>query len=165
MEVNNYDKNNSKNIEAIKKQNHKWSKPNVDNARKKINKLIFQQERQASINIKLDDLSIFINDEIKKRGIQRGFVNIQEDFNKNILNIEKIILRALIENDANNKYNLLIEAQSSMKINIWSDIRFLMVNKAITPGEITELIRRQKSIDSEMEKWIASIQLALSAEG
>ena len=70
-----------------------------------------------------------------------------------------------MENDAKNKYNLLIEAQSSMKINIWSDIRFLMVNKAITPGEITELIRRQKSIDYEMEKWIASIQLALSAEG
>ena len=70
-----------------------------------------------------------------------------------------------MENDAKIKYNLLIEAQSSMKINIWSDIRFLMVNKAITPGEITELIRRQKSIDSEMEKWIASIQLALSAEG
>ena len=37
--------------------------------------------------------------------------------------------------------------------------------ETITPGEITELIRRQKSIDSEMEKWIASIQLALSAEG
>ena len=70
-----------------------------------------------------------------------------------------------MENDAKNKYNLLIEAQSSMKINIWSDIRFLMVNKAITPGEITELIRRQKSIDSEMEKWIALIHLALSAEG
>ena len=165
MEVNNNDKNNSNKVETIKKQSYKWSKANVDNARKKISKLIFQQERQASINIKLDDLSIFINDEIQKRGIQRGFVNIQEDFNKNILNIEKIILRALMENDAKNKYNLLIEAQSSMKINIWSDIRFLMVNKAITPGEITELIRRQKSIDSEMEKWIASIQLALSAEG
>ena len=165
MEVNNNDKNNSNKVETIKKQSYKWSKANVDNARKKISKLIFQQERQASINIKLDDLSIFINDEIQRRGIQRGFVNIQEDFNKNILNIEKIILRALMENDANNKYNLLIEAQSSMKINIWSDIRFLMVNKAITPGEITELIRRQKSIDSEMEKWIASIQLALSAEG
>jgi len=165
MEVNNNDKNNSNKVETIKKQSYKWSKANVDNARKKISKLIFQQERQASINIKLDDLSIFINDEIQRRGIQRGFVNIQEDFNKNILNIEKIILRALMENDAKNKYNLLIEAQSSMKINIWSDIRFLMVNKAITPGEITELIRRQKSIDSEMEKWIASIQLALSAEG
>ena len=152
MEVNNNDKNNSNKVETIKKQSYKWSKANVDNARKKISKLIFQQERQASINIKLDDLSIFINDEIQRRGIQRGFVNIQEDFNKNILNIEKIILRALMENDAKNKYNLLIEAQSSMKINIWSDIRFLMVNKAITPGEITELIRRQKSIDSEMEK-------------
>ena len=105
MEVNNNDKNNSNKVETIKK-NYKWSKANVDNARKKINKLIFQQERQASINIKLDDLSIFINEEIKKRGIQRGFVNIQEDFNKNILNIEKIILRALMENDAKNKYNL-----------------------------------------------------------
>ena len=72
MEVNNYDKNNSNKVETIKKQSYKWSKANVDNARKKINKLIFQQERQASINIKLDDLSIFINDKIKKRGIQRG---------------------------------------------------------------------------------------------
>ena len=25
---------------------------------------------------------------------------------------------------------------------IWTAIRFLMINKAITPGEITELIRR-----------------------
>ena len=90
MEVNNNDKNNSNKVETIKKQSYKWSKANVDNARKKISKLIFQQERQASINIKLDDLSIFINDEIQRRGIQRGFVNIQEDFNKNILNIEKI---------------------------------------------------------------------------
>ena len=44
-----------------------------------------------------------------------------------------------------------------MKIQVWGDIRFLMINKAITPGEITELIRRQKEIDKDIEKWIASI--------
>ena len=51
-----------------------------------------------------------------------------------------------------------------MKIEIWTDIRFLMVNKAITPGEITELIRKQMDIDSDIDRWLASIQKAISAE-
>ena len=32
-----------------------------------------------------------------------------------------------------------------------------MVNKAITPGEITELIRKQLEIDKDLNKWIESI--------
>ena len=139
-------------------RSYKWSQTNVDNARRKINKEIFERDKQSSISIKLDDLSVIVNDKIKRRGIQRGFVNVQEDFNKNLLNIEKVILQALLESDANKKYNLLIEAEYSMRINIWCDIKFLMVNKAITPGEITELIQLQKSINIEMQKWMASIQ-------
>lgn len=126
-----------KTYKKTKKENTKWSKSNIDNARRKINKEIFQRERQSSINIELDDLSTFINDKINRRGIQRGMVKIQEDFNQNLLKIEKIILQALMESDANKKYNLLIEAKYYMRINIWSDIKFLMVNKAMTPGKIT----------------------------
>ena len=70
-------------IHKIKK-NH-WTKSKVDEAAKKINNEIYKRNRKAPIQIKLDDLSIFINDKI-----------------------------------------------------IWSDIRFLMINKAITPGEIKE---------------------------
>ena len=51
-----------------------------------------------------------------------------------------------------------------MKIEIWTDIRFLMVNKAITPGEITELIRKQMDIDSDIDRWLSSIQKAIPAE-
>ncbi len=50
-----------------------------------------------------------------------------------------------------------------MKIKIWTDISFLMINKAITPGEITELIRRQLDIDKDIEKWMAAIRSAISA--
>ena len=42
--------------------------------------------------------------------------------------------------------------------------KILMVNKAITPGEISELIRKQLEIDKDLDKWIASIQKAISAE-
>lgn len=51
-----------------------------------------------------------------------------------------------------------------MRIEIWTDIRFLMINKAITPGEITELIRRQLEIDKDLDKWVMSIQKAISAD-
>ena len=39
-----------------------------------------------------------------------------------------------------------------------------MINKAITPGEITELIRRQLEIDKDLDKWVMSIQKAISAD-
>ena len=51
-----------------------------------------------------------------------------------------------------------------MKIEIWTDIRFLMINKAITPGEITELIRMQMNIDNDLDKWIVGIEKAISAD-
>ena len=122
---------------------------------RKINKEIYEHDRQASIIIKLDDLAVFVNHKITRRGISRGYVNIQEDFNKNLLIIEKIIFQALEENE---KYNLLFEAKQRLKLYVWSDIRFLMINKAITPGEITELIRRSKEINTELDKWIISIK-------
>ena len=143
--------------EQREKERRHWNKKNIEEATRKINKEIYEHDKQATIIIKLDDLSIMINTKISRRGIYRGFVNIQEDLNKNILNIEKIILQAYSESNAETKYNLLIEAKKIMKIQLWGDIRFLMINKAITPGEITELIRRQKEIDKDIERWIASI--------
>ena len=110
-------------------------------------------------------MSIFINDKITRRGIAKGLVFIQEDLNKNILEVEKNTVKALIETDPNEQYKLLTTVQYIMKVEIWTDIRFLMINKAITPGEITELIRRQFEIDNDLEKWMSGIQKAISAEG
>ena len=143
--------------EQREKERMHWNKKNIEEATRKINREIYEHEKQASINIKLDDLSIMINNKINRRGIHRGLVCIQEDLNKNILNTEKIILQAYSESNAKTKYNLLIEAKKIMKIQMWGDIRFLMINKAITPGEITELIRRQKEIDKDVNRWMASI--------
>ena len=73
--------------EKAKKNN--WTQSKVENASKKINQEIYNRNRQAPIQIKLDDLSIFVNDRITRRGIAKWMVFIQEDFNKNILDIEK----------------------------------------------------------------------------
>ena len=36
-----------------------------------------------------------------------------------------------------------------------------MINKAITPGEITELIRMQMNIDNDLDRWIEGIRKKL----
>lgn len=139
------------------KINH-WTQTNIDNAAKKINQEIYKRSRQAPIHIKMDDLSIFINDKIKRRGIAKGLVCIQEDLNKNILEAQKKTVKALLLENLKEQYNCLIEAKKILKIEVWTDIRFLMINKAITPGEITELIRRQLEIDKDLDRWAESIK-------
>ena len=52
--------------EIINKQKYKWSQTNVENARRKINKEIFERDKQASIMIKLDDMAVIINDKIQR---------------------------------------------------------------------------------------------------
>ncbi len=145
------------------KKNH-WTQSNVDNAAKKINNEIFKRNRQAPLSIKLDDLSVYINEKITRRGISKGLVCIQEDMNINILKAEKKTIEALISNDLNKQQESLLDAKRILKIEVWPDIRFLMINKAITPGEITELIRRQLDIDKDIDKWSDAIEKAISAD-
>ena len=58
-----------------KKKNH-WTQTKTDNAIKKINQEIYKRNRQAPLQVKLDDLAIFINDKITRRGIAKGLVCI-----------------------------------------------------------------------------------------
>ena len=114
------------------KKNH-WTSTKVDSANKKINQEIYQRRRQAPLQVKMDDLAIFINDKITRRGIAKGLVFVQADLNKNILVAEKKILQALLTNNMEEQYKLILQTKQLMKIEVWTDIRFLMINKAITP--------------------------------
>ena len=121
-------------MEEINKssKNH-WTQSKVDNATKKINQDIYQRKRQAPLQLKMDDMAIFINDKITRRGIAKGLVCIQEDLNKNILKAQKKTLDAIFINNLEKQHEYIREIKQIMKIEIWTDIRFLMVNKAITP--------------------------------
>ena len=151
-----------KEVNKIKK-NH-WTQVKVDNATKKINQDIYQRKRQAPLQLKMDDMAIFINDKITRRGIAKGLVFIQEDLNKNIINSQKKTMEAIITNNLEKQYQYIMEIKQIIKIEIWTDIRFLMINKAITPGEITELIRMQMEIDKDINKWLEGINRAISAD-
>ena len=69
-----------------KNKRNNWTRKSIEEAKKKINKEIYGKNRQISLQIKLDDLAIYINDSIKRHGIAKGLVNVQEDLNRNILN-------------------------------------------------------------------------------
>lgn len=144
-------------------KNH-WTQGKIDDATKKINQEIYKRNRQAPIHIKLDDMAIFINDKITRRGIAKGLVFVQEDLNRNILETEKNTVKVLMITNPQEQYDNLIKAKQIMKVEIWTDIRFLMINKAITPGEITELIRRQLEIDKDIDRWLSGIEKAISAK-
>ncbi len=146
----------------VTKKNH-WTQSKIEAATKKINQDIYGKNRQAPIQLKLDDMTIYINDKITRRGIAKGLVSLQEDLNMNILKVEKKTMEALIWDKPEKQYTALLQAKYIIKVEIWADIRFLMINKAITPGEITELIRKQIEIDKDIEKWIVSIDKAISA--
>ena len=148
-----------------KNKRNNWTKKRVEEAKKKINKEVYKRDRQASIHLKLDDLAIVINDSITRRGIAKGLVFVQEDLNRNILKAQKISLKVLFSNNLEEQYNYLLEIKNIIKIEIWTDIRFLMVNKGITPGEITDLIRRSNEIESIIDKWMLSINLVIPAQG
>ena len=115
------------------------------------------------MQLKLDDIAILINDKITRRGIAKGLVFAQEDLNRNILECQKNIIKMNWIEKPEEQYKCLMRVKQIIKINIWSDIRFLMVNKAITPGEITELIRRELLIDSDLDRWLSSIKKAIPA--
>ena len=145
------------------RKNH-WTQSKIDNASKKINQEIYKRNRQAPIQLKMDDLAIFINDKITRRGIAKGLVSIQEDLNKKILEAEKNTVNVLLMSDLEEQYKCLMKVKQIMRVEIWTDIRFLMINKAITPGEITELIRRQLAVDKDLDRWLIGIQNAISAK-
>ena len=144
-------------------KNH-WTQSKVNEATKKINQEIYKRNRQAPIQLKLDDLAIFINDKITRRGIAKGLVFVQEDLNRNILEAQKNTMQVFAQTEPEQQYNYLIRVKKIMKIEIWTDIRFLMINKAITPGEITELIRIQSRIDNDLDRWMDGIEKAISAD-
>ena len=146
------------------KKNH-WTQSKVDEATKSINQEIYKRNRQAPIHLKMDDLAILINDKITRRGIAKGLVFIQEDLNKNIIEAEKNTVKVLTITNPKEQYESLTKVKQIMKVEVWTDIRFLMVNKAITPGEITELIRRQLEIDKDLDRWLNGIEKAISAQG
>ena len=109
--------------EQSKSNKNHWTQGKIDDATKKINQEIYKRNRQAPIHIKLDDMAIFINDKITRRGIAKGLVFVQEDLNKNILEAEKNTVKVLMITNPQEQYESLIKANQIMKVEIWTDLR------------------------------------------
>lgn len=75
---------------------------------------------------------LYINDKITRRGIAKGLVNIQEDFNKSILEVEKQTIKALISQDKVKQYEYLTKAKFMNKRNLFISLTKFNINDKFT---------------------------------
>ena len=118
---------------------------------------LFGNNRGPEILKLLDNISIEVNAKIKMRGIGKGLVCIVEDFNKNVLAIEKAISHAYISKNLNEKLALIEQTEIPLK-DMWLDIRFLLKNKGLTLGEVGVLSEFAFKIQEQIERWCDSVK-------
>ena len=145
---------------------NKWTKSKVDECKRRINDEIYCRKKQASLQIKLDDMALYINERIQKRGIAKGLICIQEAINLALFKIQGKIIEILTTPNTDIQLKLFIEIERIIKLEIWTAISFIITCKGLTPGEAGELIGKQCKIDEELEKWKRNIEeIAISAQG
>ena len=109
----------------------------------------------------IDRIASEVNTKIRMRGIGRGMVCAQESINKTALEMQKRIYDAVKEPDADKRMILLHDIQRKMRY-MWTDIRFLLKQRALTLGEIGVLSEYANAADKQIEKWKQSIDNKLS---
>lgn len=103
------------------------------------NKLLYNKEqankKPTLIYKYYDNVAKEINTKIRMRGISKGFVCVQEDINKLILNSQKHIYWYTFYSLNSKKVKNLELALTDLK-EICIDLDYLLKNKALTIGEI-----------------------------
>lgn len=122
---------------------------------------LFGKRHAPMIFATIDRIASEVNTKIRMRGIGRGMVCVQESINKTALEMQKKIYDAVKEPDANKRMVLLYDIQRKMRY-MWTDIRFLLKQRALTLGEIGVLSEYANAADKQIEKWKQSIDNKLS---
>lgn len=122
---------------------------------------LFGKRHAPIIFATIDRIVSEVNTKLRMRGIGRGMVCVQESINKTALEMQKRVYDAVKEPDVSKRIVLLRGIQRQMKY-MWTDIRFLLKQHALTLGEIGVLSNYANSADEQLEKWRQSTENKLS---
>lgn len=122
---------------------------------------LFGKRHAPMIFATIDRIVSEVNTKLRMRGIGRGMVCVQESINRTAIEMQKRIYDAVKEPDASARMELLNYTQRQMKY-MWTDIRFLLKQRALTLGEIGVLSDYANATDKQLEKWKKSIDNKLS---
>lgn len=115
--------------------------------------ILYGKRQSPQVMRDLDSLSAKVNDKIRARGIPKGFVSIWEDVNSILLDCEKLVYYASIEVNPQTRSQYLNNLLLKMR-ELSVDIRYLLKNRVLTPGEVGECSRIKKSITNQVYRWI-----------
>ena len=122
---------------------------------------LFGKRHAPMIFATIDRIVGEVNTKLRMRGIGKGMVCVQENINRTALEMQKRIYDAVKEPDASMRMELINYTQRQMKY-MWTDIRFLLKQRALTLGEIGVLSDYANATDKQLEKWKKSIDNKLS---
>lgn len=118
--------------------------------------ILYGKRQSPAVMRALDRMAEEVNTKIRQRGIARGFVCVQEDFNRTVLQCEKAIYWASIEVNNRKRAAYLDEADQLMR-SIGVTIRYMLKNKALTIGEVGVLSKYKKEVVTQIYRWKQSI--------
>ena len=110
-----------------------------------------------------DDFAKEVNEKLRKRGIGRGFVCIQEEMNRGVFHSQQLIYKATRESNPEKRLDLIQQAEGILGETIWIAVRYLLKQKALTPGEIGVLSSKAMDIRNQYKKWIAKTERGITS--
>jgi hypothetical protein len=114
--------------------------------------ILYGKRQSPEVMRQIDQISILVNTKIRQRGIAKGFVCVQEDLNRNLLEIEKLIYWASIEKDNVRRMKYLDKIIMSLK-DVGVDIRYMLKNRALTVGEVGEISKYKSQAEKAIYRW------------
>ena len=125
--------------------------------------ILYGKRQSPAVMRALDKIALEVNTKIRQRGIAKGFVCTQEAFNRLVLDTELLIYWASKEKNLDKRGKQIDEA--IMKIQDLAVVmRYMLINKALTVGEIGVISKYKKDITDQLYKWRKSVYEAMSGE-
>lgn len=117
--------------------------------------ILYGKRKAPEVMKEIDSITKEVNTKIKMRGIAKGLVCTQEEFNRDALNVERNIYWASVQKDSQKREEYLKQALYYMK-DISIVLRYMLKNHVMKPGEIGVVSQHKKAADTQIYKWLNS---------
>ena len=125
--------------------------------------ILYGKRQTPAVMRALDRIALEVNTKIRQRGIAKGFVCTQEAFNKLLLEIQTLIYWASIEKNLDKRAKYIDAAIAKIQ-EVSVVMRYMLINKALTVGEIGVISKYKKDAVNQLYKWRNSVYEAMSGD-
>ena len=88
---------------------------------------------------------------------------VNEEMNRGVFHSQQLIYKATRESDPESRLSIIQQAEGILSETIWIAVRYLLKQKALTPGEVGVLTSKAMDIRNQYKKWIAKTERGITS--